>query len=339
MNNAICGMTSTDLYEVLSQHGFNRAQTDKVLSGIYRKGVTQISKIEGVPKALKELLAAQFITGVYTPVSSQKSADNTVKFLFRNPDGLKFETVYLPDNKRKTVCISTQSGCRMGCPFCVTGRFGFRGNLSAGDMINQIISLPEARGVTHVVFMGMGEPMDNLEEALKACRIITSESGLAISSRNITVSTVGILPGLQEFIEKSDCNLTLSLYSPFPEERQLVVPAENRYPAHQIIDLMKSYPLMKKRRFSIAYVMMSDVNDTDRHLEALKRLLKDSPIRVNLIPYHHIGDDHNRSSTKARMEFFKHNLVISGISASIRKSRGEDISAACGLLASGLDNK
>ena len=202
-------MTTEDLYEVLSNYGFNIAQTKKVLLGIYRKGVTQISEIEGVPKALKEILSADFSTGVYPPSSQQKSADKSIKFLFRNTQGLEFETVYLPDSKRKTVCISTQSGCRMGCPFCLTGRYGFRGNLSAGDMINQIISLPEAKGISHVVFMGMGEPMDNLKEVLKACKILTSESGLAISSRNITVSTVGILPAILEFLEKSDCNLTL----------------------------------------------------------------------------------------------------------------------------------
>ena len=332
-------MTSDELYEFITPHGFNRAQTAKVLLGIYRKRVTQLSQIADTPKALKELLLSNFTTGLFSPVTSFKSTDNTIKYLFRNDNGLEFETVFLPDNKRKTVCVSTQAGCRMGCPFCLTGRYGFNGNLSAGDIINQIISLPQASEISHVVFMGMGEPMDNLDEVLKACEILSADWGLAISSRNITVSTVGILPGIIEFLERSDCNLTLSLHSPFPEERKLVVPAENKYPADQIIHVMKSFQLSKKRRLSVAYVMIKDINDSDRHLEALRELLIDSPIRVNLLPYHRVNDDPCCSSTEERMQFFKHNLVISGISASIRKSRGEDISAACGLLASGLGKK
>lgn len=332
-------MTPDDLSEALSQFGFNRTQIEKVLLGIYRKGVSRISQIENIPKALKEILLAGYVTGVYPPVVSQKSSDNSVKYLFRNDEGLEFETVYLPDNKRKTICVSTQSGCRMGCPFCLTGRYGFKGNLSAGDIINQVISHPEIREISHVVFMGMGEPMDNLESVLQACKILISDWGLAIGSRNITVSTVGILPGIKEFLEKSDCNFTLSLHSPFPDERRSVIPAESRYPAHEIIDEMKSYPMVKKRRFSVAYVMINGVNDSDRHLEALKDLLRDTPIRVNLLSYHAVPNDTNRSSTQERMLYFKHNLVTSGISASIRKSRGEDISAACGLLASGLGKK
>ena len=339
MNNQLCGLTSDDLYEFISQSGFDRTHVAKVLLGIYRKGIKNISKISDIPKALKELLLSYFITGTYSPVTSEKSSDNTVKYLFRNDNGLEFETVYLPDNKRKTVCVSTQAGCRMGCPFCLTGRYGFKGNLSAGDIINQIISIPAAAEISHVVFMGMGEPMDNIEEVLKACKILTSEWGLSISRRNITVSTVGILTGIMEFLKRSDCNLTLSLHSPFTEERRIVVPAENIYPVQQIINIMKSHSLTKKRRFSVAYVMIRNINDSDRHLEALKELLKESLIRVNLLPYHGVHNDPNCSATEERMQFFKHNLVISGISASIRKSRGEDISAACGLLASGLKKK
>jgi 23S rRNA (adenine2503-C2)-methyltransferase len=336
MNIPVCGMTYDELYDLTAQNGFQHAHITKILIGIYRKGFTQFSQIPDIPKALKEHLHTGYSTGIYSPLKSDSSIDGSVKFLFRNARGMEFETVYLPDNRRKTVCVSTQSGCRMGCPFCLTGRYGFRGNLSAGDMINQVISLPVAKDITHVVFMGMGEPMDNLPEVLKACKIFTSEWGLSISSRNITVSTVGILPGILEFLNKSECNLTLSLHSPFPEERRVVVPVENKFPATRIIDLMRSFPPVKKRRMSVAYVMIKDINDSDRHLEALKRLLADSPIRVNLLPYHRVPDDRNGPSTGERMQYFRHNLMMAGISASIRRSRGEDISAACGLLASGL---
>lgn len=339
MFNRLCGMTSNDLYESISIHGFNSIQAGKVLMSIYRKSSIQISQIKEIPKALKSFLLSDFTTGVYLPVASERSADDSVRYLFRNDIGLEFETVFIPDKKRNTVCVSTQAGCRMGCPFCLTGRFGFKGNLSAGDIINQIVSLTETGIISHVVFMGMGEPMDNIEEVLKACQILTSEWGLSISCRNITVSTVGILPGLMEFLKRSDCNLTLSLHSPFTEERRFFVPVEKKYPVRRIIDIMKSYPLVKKRRLSVAYVMIRDINDTDRHLEELKKLLKNTAIRVNLLHYHRIDDETYCTSTAERMLFFKHNLVISGISASIRKSRGEDISAACGMLASGLDRK
>jgi 23S rRNA (adenine2503-C2)-methyltransferase len=218
----------------------------------------------------------------------------------------------------------------------MTGKYGFHGNLSAGEIVNQIISIPPARKITHVVFMGMGEPMDNLENVLKTTSIMTAEWGMAISPRNITVSTVGIMPAVSLFLEKSRCNLTLSLYSPFEDERISVIPAEKKYPAHEIVRVMKSFPLQKKRRFSIAYVMMKDVNDTDRHLRGIKTMLAGSEIRVNIIPYHPVKNDINASSSDERMQYFRHNLVISGISASVRKSRGADISAACGLLATGL---
>jgi 23S rRNA (adenine2503-C2)-methyltransferase len=224
----------------------------------------------------------------------------------------------------------------MGCLFCVTGRYGFHGNLSAGEIVNQVISIPDKSKITHIVFMGMGEPMDNLENVLKACRILTAEWGLAISHRNITVSTVGITPGIKIFLGSSECNLTLSLHSPFPEERKLIVPAEMRYPVYEIINIMKNYPIKKKRRLSVAYVMINQLNDSDNHLEGLKSLLKGSGIRVNLLPFHMVPGDKNTSSSAERIQFFKHNLVVSGISASVRRSRGIDVSAACGLLAAGL---
>jgi 23S rRNA (adenine2503-C2)-methyltransferase len=182
----------------------------------------------------------------------------------------------------------------------------------------------------------MGEPLDNLENVLKACEVMTSEWGMAISPRNITVSTVGIKPSIEPFLESSGSNLALSLFSPFPSERINIVPAERIFPALEIIEIMRNFPLKKKRRLSIAYVMIKNINDTERHLEELKKILSGTGIRVNLLPYHKVKDDENISSSDERMLYFKHNLVVSGVSASIRKSRGADISAACGLLASGL---
>jgi 23S rRNA (adenine2503-C2)-methyltransferase len=332
----LCGLTSNEIFGLIGQTGFSIDHAVAISNAIYKKRISDISKFPKIPKRLNEELELIANAGVTMPVDSELSSDKTVKYLFRTDSGEKFETVYIPDGKRNTVCVSTQSGCRMGCPFCVTGRYGFHGNLSAGEIVNQVISIPYASKVTHVVFMGMGEPMDNLENVLKACIILTAEWGLAISPRNITVSTVGITPGIEKFLGNSECNLTLSLHSPFSDERKLVVPVEKRYPVHEIVQIMKNYPVKKKRRMTIAYVMIKNLNDTDIHLEGIKTLLAGSKIRVNLLQYHKMPDDQHISSSPERMQFFKHSLVISGISASIRKSRGVDISAACGLLASGL---
>ena len=334
---SLCGLTADEIFKEIESSGYKYSHAVAIANGIYKKRVSDIFHIPNIPEKLKEKLSEISYPGIYKPETSERSIDSSIKYLFRNDGGLRYETVYLPDKKRNTVCVSTQSGCRMGCPFCVTGRYGFHGNLPAGEIINQIISIPEAARVDHVVFMGMGEPMDNLDSTLEACHIITAEWGLAISSRNVTVSTVGITPGIEKFLKTSDCNIALSLFSPFREERLKMIPAEYKYPASEIIELLKNFPVKKKRRISIAYVMIHSVNDTDEHLEGLKDLLRDSKIRVNLLPYHPGGESNNISSPDERMHFFKHNLVISGIPASVRKSRGDDISAACGLLASGLE--
>jgi len=335
---SLCGLTAYEIYKEIRSSGYKYSHAVVIANSIYKKRISDIFCITNIPKKLKEELSEISYPGIFKPEASEISADKTIKYLFKNGEGLIYETVYIPEKKRNTVCVSTQSGCKMGCPFCISSSYGFHGNLLAGDIINQIIAIPEAAKVDHVVFMGMGEPLDNIDSTLKACQIITAEWGLAISSRNVTVSTVGITPGIERLLQDSECNVTLSLYSPFTEERLKMIPAERKYPACEIIELLRNFPIKKKRRISIAYVMIHNVNDTDEHLEGLKNLLRDSNIRVNFLPYHPSGDGINISSTYERMHLFKHNLVVSGIQASIRASRGVDISAACGLLASGLKN-
>lgn len=336
IKESLCGLTADEIFHLIEPFGFSISNSLSISNSIYKKRSGEISEFTKIPGRLKAELSLNSITGIFNPVASEISVDKTVKYLFRTESGKEFETVFMPDKKRNTVCVSVQSGCRMGCPFCVTGKYGFRGNLTAGEIVNQIIAIPDSEKVTHVVLMGMGESMDNLKNVLKACKIITAGWGLAISSRNVTVSTVGITPAIKKFLENSDCNLTLSLYSPFAEERRVVIPVEKLYPVKEIIEILKKYPVKKKRRLSVAYVMIKDVNDTDDHLSGIQTLLSGSDIRVNLLPYHTVGDDPNSSSPAERMLYFKHNLVVSGISASVRKSRGLDISAACGLLATGL---
>ncbi len=334
IRTSLCGLIPD---EILKFHGAPDLSVPKaitVLNCIYRKRIGDIHQFPNISDKLKEELSSKFITGLYKPLSFNRSADDSVKFLFRNKSGLLFETVYIPDNKRNTVCVSTQSGCRMGCPFCLTAKYGFHGNLEASDILNQILSLPEYVKVDHVVFMGMGEPMDNLENVLKACRIITAEWGLSLGRRNVTVSTVGITSPIKEFLDRCDCNLTLSLFSPFPGERKRAVPAERNYPAGEIIELMKNYSGVRRRRMTVAYMMVKGINDTEKHLEGLKNLLCGSGIRINILTYHNIPGDMHISSDYETMQYFRHELTMAGISASIRKSRGLDVSAACGLLAS-----
>jgi 23S rRNA (adenine2503-C2)-methyltransferase len=329
-------MSVDEIFHLISFSGHKYIHAVSISNSIYKHGATSISDLSKIPGKLKSELALANSIGTFKPAGSEVAEDKTVKYLFITGTGKTFETVYIPDNKRNTVCVSTQSGCRMGCSFCVTSKYGFRGNLTAGEIVNQIISIPEAGKITHVVFMGMGEPLDNSESVLKACSIITSEWGLAISKRNVTVSSVGITPGIEKFLHNSECNLALSLFSPFPDEREKLVPAEKLHPVMHIINIMKGFPVKNKRRLSLAYVMINGINDSDLHLEELIKLVKGSEIRVNLLPYNQIMNDLNTSSPGERMQYFKHSLVLSGISASIRKSRGSDISAACGLLASGL---
>jgi len=330
---SLCGLTASEIGGLVvctEKHSL------AIANWLYKRKPVGIEFIPGIPRKVKERLKELSIPGVFSPVSSVKSADGTVKFLFRNEIGREFETVLMSDTKRTTVCVSSQSGCRMGCPFCVTGQYGFRGDLSARDILTQVLA-PEIGGkLTHVVFMGMGEPMDNLDNVLRACEILTAPWGMALSPGNITVSTVGLTPGVIKFLRSCNCNLALSLYSPFHEERLRSVPAESLYPACEIIEAMKSAGSVKRRRMSVAYVMIRDLNDTPAHLEGLKELLYGTGIRVNLLPYHSAPGDSNICSSHDSMHHFKHELVISGISASIRKSRGADIKAACGLLASGL---
>lgn len=336
MNKNIAGASLTEIHDFIRPKGYGLSHARSIAIAVYRNRVKDFNLIARIPKKLRLFLAEKTSADGYPPEKSEHSSDGSVKYLFRNPDGLYFETVYIPEGKRHTVCVSVQSGCRMGCPFCVTSKYGYHGNLAAGDIINQFRNIPAAEKITHVVFMGMGEPLDNLDNVLKACSILTSEWGMAFSPLKITVSTVGIRPGIEKFLYSSRCNLALSLFSPFREERIKIIPAEKKWPAAEIIGILRNIPEKERRRVSVAYVMINGVNDSERHLEGLKAMLKGSRIRVNLLPYHSIPGDNTRTSPESVMMHFRHELVMSGISASIRRSRGADISAACGLLASGL---
>ena len=333
----LAGLSLTETEDLLANTNIDRRYARRILYWIYKKGIRAFSEINDVPREVLSVLSESFSTGLSEPVSTVASTDGTVRHLFTTGKDLLHESVYIPDGKRETLCISVQSGCRMGCRFCATGQNGWRGNLTAGEIVNQVVSQPQK--VTHVVLMGMGEPGDNIDEVIKALAVLTAEWGMAIGRRRVTVSTVGITPAVKRLLEETECNITLSLFSPFPGERLEAIPAESTWPYRETLDLMKASMADRDRRFTVAYVMIKGKNDTDKHLEELKRLLSGTGIRVNLLPYHPPGTDGKCSSDSETMMRFKHLLVTSGVGASVRKSRGLDIEAACGMLAAGRKNR
>ncbi len=332
----LIGLTYNEIESYIAGMGYSKSHALTINNYLYKRRITDFSLIPGLPVALKDMLVSQMRASVTGPVSCSAADDGTVKYLFRTAGGKEFETVFIPDGRRNTVCVSTQSGCRMGCKYCATARYGYHGNLDAGEIIGQVLKIPQAGIIDHVVFMGMGEPMDNLENVIKACTIMTSEKGMALGNARITVSSVGLTREIITFLEKTGCNFTLSLHSPFPAERAMILPVEKKYPVSEIIEILKSLPAKRGRRITLAYVMIKGWNDTDTHLQALTGLVRGSSIRINLLPFHSIPGSGLVTSTEERMQYFRHSLVISGVSASVRKSRGADISAACGLLAASL---
>lgn len=333
----LSGSDLSDTVALLGGLGLDVRYARRLLYWVYRRGIASYSEINDIPAGVLKVLSESTSPGLSAPVTSEASADGSVKYLFTTAAGLDHETVWLPEGKRSTVCVSVQSGCRMGCRFCATGQNGWRGNLTAGEIINQVVSLPH--DVTHVVMMGMGEAGDNIGEVIKACGILTAEWGLAAGRSRVTVSTVGVTPSVKRLLEETGVNITLSLHSPFAEERREVIPAESRWPFAETLRLLSSCDNRRKRRFTVAYVMIKGKNDSGRHLDELKRLLGGTGIRVNLLPYHPMSADDARSSDHSVMMNFKHELVISGIGASVRKSRGADIAAACGMLAASRGKK
>jgi 23S rRNA (adenine2503-C2)-methyltransferase len=327
------GLTPDETYDLISDSGFSRSHAVEVALNLYRRKIGSIDNFIKIPKKLKSFLSSCCSVGLLDYVDSEMSSDGAARYLFKSAEDKFFETVYIPEHKRNTVCVSVQSGCRMGCPNCVSGAYGFYGNLTTEEIVTQVLSIPFSSDITHVVFMGMGEPMDNLDNVLKSCEILTAQWGLALSPRNVTISTTGILSGVKRFLEESDCNLTLSLHSPFSAERAKIIPAESKHPFADLLSEIKSAKLKKGRRLSVAYMMIDGVNDSEEYLEELISVLKSLGIRVNLLPFHKTPNSVLNPSPYERIQYFKHSLVCAGVSASIRKSRGGDISAACGLLA------
>ncbi len=324
-------MTYAELQELVLEHNLPKFTAKQLVDWIYRKRVTTFDEMTNLSKGTRQLLSENYEVGYRDFVNVQESRDGTKKYLF--PAGRGFvEAAYIPERERATLCVSCQVGCKMNCLFCQTGKQGFEGNLSAGDILNQILHLPEFENLTNFVFMGMGEPMDNYDAIMKALDVMTSEWGLAMSPTRFTVSTSGLIPNMKRFINESRCNLAVSLHSPFHDERAKIMPIEKTYPIREVIHAIRQHDWSGQRRVSFEYIVFKGLNDTSEHIKELARQLGSLRCRVNLIRFHSIPDVPLASPSLDDMVSFRDRLNAKGIIATIRASRGQDIDAACGLL-------
>ena len=328
----LMGMTLAELQQVAAEVGLPGYTAKQMADWLYKKHVTEVSEMTNVALAKRSALAERYEVGAYPPAMAQRSMDGTIKYLYAAGEGHFVESVYIPTEDRATLCVSSQVGCKMNCLFCMTGKQGFSANLTANQILNQIQSLPERESLTNLVFMGMGEPLDNVNELFKVLEILTAPWGYGWSPKRITVSTVGTMKGLRRFLEESECHLAFSLHSPYPEERLSLMPVEKAFPAQEVIDLIRHYDFTHQRRVSFEYIVFKGLNDDLKHADALARLLRQIPCRVNLIRFHAIPNVPLQTSDMARMEAFRDRLNAKGVVCTIRASRGEDIFAACGML-------
>ncbi len=351
MRPKLLGMTPGELKQAALSVGLPAFAGGQLARWLYVRRARSFDEMTDISKVGREKLKEAFDTGVTPPSMCQVSRDGTKKYLFpvscsrasglnayaeSRPSELEdsaVEAVMIPDEDRRTLCVSSQAGCRMGCRFCMTGRQGFHGHLSAADILSQLLTVDEAADLTNAVFMGMGEPLDNEENLFRALEVMTAPWGFAWSPKRITVSTIGVLPALKRYLDGTRCHLAVSLHDPFPEERLSLMPVQKAWPASEVVDLLRQYDFSGQRRVSFEYTMFAGLNDSTAHADALIRLLRGLECRVNLIRFHKIPDAPYETSPDLVMERFRDRLNRNGITCTIRASRGEDILAACGMLA------
>jgi 23S rRNA (adenine2503-C2)-methyltransferase len=332
MKEKLYGKTLNELIVVTKRLGLPGFAARQIADWLYKKEITSIDEMTNLSKKTRELLSADYEYGLSSPVKESVSNDGTKKYLYKVLNTKYIETAYIPDRDRATICVSSQAGCKMGCIFCMTGRQGFQGSLSSNEILNQFRSLPEFRSLTNMVYMGMGEPLDNLAEVLKSLEILTGEWGYAWSPTRITVSTVGLITGIREFLEKSRCHLAISLHSPFDDERKMLMPVQRTNLISEVLDLIRNFEISNQRRISFEYILFKDLNDSPRHIKELARILNGIRCRINIIRFHKIPGSEFYSPDQEATNRFKEALNAKGIFTTVRASRGEDIQAACGLL-------
>ena len=356
---ALLGKTLSELQDVALSVGLQKFAGKQLAQWLYVQRVRSIDEMTNISLKGREALKARYTVGRHAPVREAVSVDGTRKYLFavenqkseiENQKSLNYiESVYIPEEDRATLCVSTQAGCKMGCRFCMTGTLGFHGQLPASEILNQIFEIDQLAitnhqsSISNLVYMGEGEPMDNLDYVLRSLEIMTAEYGCAWSPKRITVSTVGI-PNMKRLLDESECHLAVSMHNPFAMERAAIMPAEKRMSITEVVALLKQYDWTHQRRVSFEYICWAGQNDTIRHAKELLRLLKGQNCRINLIRFHEgveniKSDRHFPGSNEKQMEFLRDYLTQNGLTTTIRKSRGEDILAACGMLVNSLNSK
>ena len=342
MTNVLLGKTLPELQEVALSVGLQKFAGKQLAEWLYVRRVTSFDQMTNISLKGREALKANYVIGRHAPVREAVSTDGTRKYLFEikepiaNAQARFVETVYIPEDDRATLCVSTQVGCKMGCRFCMTGTLGFHGHLSAADILNQVFEIDQQpTPLTNLVLMGEGEPMDNLDNVLRALEIMTAPYGCAWSPKRITVSTVGI-PAMKRFLDESECHLAVSMHNPFAVERVQIMPAEKMMSITDVVNLLKQYDWAHQRRVSFEYICWAGQNDSIRHAKELLRLLKGLNCRINLIRFHEGVDRDFPASDEQQMVFFRDYLTEHGLTTTIRRSRGEDILAACGMLVNSL---
>lgn len=343
----LLGLSLDELKEVAVSFGLPAFTGKQIAKWLYGNHISDIEEMSNISKKGREMLGKEYTIGAMPPIDAQHSVDGTVKYLFPTLSGRYVETVYIPEKDRATLCVSCQVGCKMDCLFCQTGKQGFEGSLTVTDILNQIYSLPERETLTNIVFMGQGEPMDNLDNILKATEVLTAEWGYAWSPKRITVSSVGIRGKLKRFLDESQCHIAISMHTPLHEQRMQLMPAEKGMPISEIVELLKTYPAFRKpahdkqawhketsrqRRLSFEYIVFDGLNDSMTHAREIVKLLDGLDCRINLIRFHSIPGTSLKTSDEKRMETLRNYLTSHGIFTTIRASRGQDIFAACGLL-------
>ena len=334
----LLGMSLYELKEVARSLGMPAFTGGQMAKWLYSQHVRTIDEMTNISKANRLKLSENSEIGAMPPLDCQKSKDGTIKYLFPTASGKFVETVYIPDGDRATLCVSSQVGCKMNCLFCQTGKQGFEGNLTAADILNQIYSLPEISSLTNIVFMGQGEPMDNLDNVLRATQVLTAEWGYQWSPKRITVSSVGIKNKLKRFLDESECHIAISMHSPLHEQRLTLMPAEKQMAISDVVALLKQYDFTHQRRCSFEYIVFGGVNDSMVHAREIVRLVDGLECRVNLIRFHTIPDVPLHGADDKKMENLRDYLTKHGVFTTIRASRGQDIFAACGLLTTAKKN-
>lgn len=326
------GSSLDELKGLCEELGLSRFAHKQIARWLYTRFVDDIDQMTDLSKGARQRLKEVAVLGTTPPLKVSVSVDGTKKYLFATSQGEYIESALIPDGERMTLCVSSQAGCKMGCKFCATGRMGFRHHLSATEIINQVISIPERDRLTNLVFMGMGEPLDNIDNLLRALDILTSEWGMAWSPTRITVSTAGVARTLPRLLDEQRVHIAVSLHNPFGEERKQIMPIENSYSIVEVCNILRRYDFTHQRRVSFEYIVLEGMNDSPRHIKELSRLLDGIKCRINLIRFHKIPDSPFFSPPMERILEFRDTLTRRGIQTTLRASRGEDIEAACGLL-------